>query len=85
MTNALYGQMRAASQVPFQQRMAGNQQALDTFRANDASQLGRAGMNLQAQTLNAQMQMQQQQLAAQQAQQQQAQQWAMWQALMGQR
>ena len=85
MTNVLYGQMGSASQVPFQQQMQGNQQALDTFRANDASQMGRAGMNLQAQTTNAQLQMQQQQMQAQQQQQQQQQQQAMWMALMGQR
>jgi hypothetical protein len=84
MTNALYGQMGSASQVPFQQRLAGNQQALDTWRANDASQMGRAGMNLQAQTVNAQMQMEQQRMQQQWAQQQQQQQMAMWQALMGQ-
>lgn len=85
MTNALYGQMGSASQVPFQQQMQGNQQALDTWRANDASQMGRAGMNLQAQTTNAQLQMEQQRMQQQLAQQQQQQQQAMWMALMGQR
>lgn len=72
MTNALYGQLGQASQVPFSQQLAGNQQALETWKANEAANMGRANLNLSAQQTNAQ-------IAAQQNQQQMA----MWNALMG--
>lgn len=71
-TNALYGQLGQSSQVPFSQQLQGNQQALETWKANEAAQMGRAGLGVQAQSANAQI-----------AAQQQAQQMAMWNALMG--